>query len=339
MASEDHRFRTLSSPAVLRETDECLSSWLLRIALALGLSKAELEQELGTPLGILGFARGSEAVKRAAARTGVPASSLIAAIHPDNLARSPEALCEVPRAFAVCSDCLENDRAGGKQPYVRIAWTHPLSAWCLEHQKPLNALDNLELWEGSWSLMIEGPLRSDRLLEVATPLEAIGLERTAAFIADGAAVPVKQFTNEISDIVDALSVQANLVTGPGSVMGVFERRRRGRSNQSWGTQLPQGIMYAHSGADRLLLVRTALSIRTNACDGLGEWMSNYIQLAVPRGRRRALVNLEPDPLLLLALALPIHNFHQLSLRTSLWSRDFQDRWHNCAIAAAFSGFN
>lgn len=188
-----------------------------------------------------------------------------------------------------------------------------ISAWCPEHQKPLNALDNLELWEGSWSLMIEGPLRSDRLLDVATPLEAIGLERTAAFIADGAAVPVKLFTNEISDIVDALSVQANLVTGPGSVMGVFERRRRGRSVQSWGTQLPQGIMYAHSGADRLLLVRTALSI--------------------------ALVSLEPDPLLLLALALPIHNFHQLSLRTRLWSRDIQDRWHNCAIAAAFSGFN
>ena len=53
MASEAHRFRTLSSPAVLRETDECLSSWLLRIALALGLSKAELEQEIGTPLGVL----------------------------------------------------------------------------------------------------------------------------------------------------------------------------------------------------------------------------------------------------------------------------------------------
>lgn len=187
--------------------------------------------------------------------------------------------------------------------------------------------------------MIKGALRSDRLLDAATPLEAISLQRTAAFIADGAVGPVRLLTNEVSDIVDALSVQANLVTGPGSVMGVFERRRRGRSVQSWGTQLPQGIMYAHSGADRLLLVRTALSIRANACDGLREWMSNYIQLAVPRGRRRTLVNVEPDPLLLLALALPIHNFHQLSLRTSRWSRDFQDRWHNCAIVAAFSGFN
>ncbi|MFC5371009.1 TniB family NTP-binding protein [Brevundimonas faecalis] len=101
-----------------------------------------------------------------------------------------------------------------------------------------------------------------------------------------------------------------------------------------------GLSIAGFGsADRLLLVRTALSIRANACDGLGEWMSNYIHLAVPRGRRRVLVNMEPDPLLLLALALPIHNFHQLSLRTSLWSRDLQERWHNCAIAAAFSGFN
>lgn len=116
MASEDHRFRTLSSPAVLRETDECLSLWLLRSALVLGLSKAELEQEIGTPLEVLDFACGSEGVKLAAARTGMPASSLIAAIHPDNRARSPEGLCEVPRSFAVCSNCLENDRAGGSNP-------------------------------------------------------------------------------------------------------------------------------------------------------------------------------------------------------------------------------
>jgi hypothetical protein len=32
-------------------------------------------------------------------------------------------------------------------------------------------------------------------------------------------------------------------------------------------------------------------------------------------------------------------WNRISLRTSLWSRDLQERWHNCAIAAAFSGFN
>ena len=306
--------------------------------MALGLSKAEIEQEIGAPLGALDFALGAEGVKRAAARTGFHVSKLTVAIHPDNRARTPEVMCDVPRAWAVCRDCLEDDRAGGKQPYVRTAWTHPLSTWCPKHRVPLNALDDLELWEDSWSLMIEGRLRRDSLLDAVSPMEAPSLQRTAAYIENGATT-IGQLTDEISDIVDALSVQANLVTGPGSVLGVFERRRRGRSVRSWCTQLPRDIMYAHSGADRLLLVRTALSIRDNTCEGLGEWMPNCINLAVPRGRRRVLVNPQPDPLLLLALALPIHNFHQLSLRTHAWSPDLRDRWQSCAIAAAFSGFN
>lgn len=338
MGSDKPDFATLSSPAVARETDECIASWLLRIAMTLGLSKAEIEQEIGTPLWALDFAQGAEGVKRAAARTGFHVSKLTVAIHPDNRTRTPEVMCDVPRAWAVCRDCLENDRAGGRQPYVRTAWTHPLSTWCPKHQVPLNALDDLTLWKDSWFLMIEEPLRSDSLLDLVFPMETPGLQRTALYI-DGGTATIGQLTNEISDIVDALSVQANLVTGPGSVLGVFERRRRGRSVRSWCTQLPSGIMYAHSGADRLLLVRTALSIRDNACEGLGEWMPNCINLAVPRGRRRVLLNLQPDPLLLLALALPIHNFHQLSLRTQEWSPDLRDRWQSCAIAAAFSGFN
>lgn len=339
MGFDDWSYATLSQPKVQREPDECLASWLLRIGMKLALSKAEIEHEIGVPLAILNFAQGADALNQVTSRTGQ--TQVIDALHPDNRFRSPECISSVPGSWAACATCLEEDRAEGKQPYIRIGWTHPLCTICLKHLIPLNALGDLSIWEDNWCLAINEPLRSDTRLDAVEVSEIAAIQRAAAAVAEGTADVVRQLTDEISDLVDALSVQANLVMGPGSVLGVFERRRRGRSVRSWSTQLPHDIMYALSAADRLLIVRTALSIRwpTDPGNDLGDWVSDCINSSVPQGRRRAVVNQQADPLLLLALALPIHNFHQLSARSCRWSADLRYRWQSCAMTAAFSGFN
>jgi len=42
-----------------------------------------------------------------------------------------------PHCWAVCPTCLQEDQAQGRAPYVRRAWTHPLSAFYRAHNAPL----------------------------------------------------------------------------------------------------------------------------------------------------------------------------------------------------------
>jgi hypothetical protein len=128
--------RDISVLAPPRENDEALSSWLVRTADAHLLTVDELEREIGGPLS--GLDRGNATLlPRLAAMTCTDVREL-AALAPADLAAHPmRAGPKPPHCWAVCPTCLQEDQAQGRAPYVRRAWTHPLSAFCRAHNAPL----------------------------------------------------------------------------------------------------------------------------------------------------------------------------------------------------------
>jgi len=92
-----------------------------------------LEREIGGSLS--GLDRGDATLlPRLSAVTRIDAAELAAQVPADLAAHPMRAGPKPPHCWAVCPTCLRENKAQGRAPHVRRAWTHPLSAFCRAHR-------------------------------------------------------------------------------------------------------------------------------------------------------------------------------------------------------------
>lgn len=333
---------TLSFPAVQREPDEALSSWLARIARAHMLDLEHVEAEIGCRLAAVDHDLSAATVALIVRRTGTDLATVRAGVHPI-ASRSSSRHGELD--WRVCRRCLEEDEEASRPLHVRTAWTHPLAVICLEHVAPL-LIPSAEHWRrlaGDEAL----PARQDTLLNETgmEPLHAFirAAELVCPTTATGDDGAAGQLEREIADLSDALGVQMARSMGQGAVLTLFEQPRRRRHVRAFTVDLQLGLLAHLEPADRLLFVRAALALRWPS-EGFaqeqavyGDWFTRVMHMVVPSGRRRVIGNHALDPLGLVAMALPAKAFHQLRLRSSGWSMDLRQRWAAAEQLAALAG--
>lgn len=334
---------TLSFPAVRREEGEALSSWLARIARAHLLDLDHVAAEIACRLQLVDHAPGEDVLVQIALRTAVDLDQVRAAVHP--LLTTADRLSRGELDWRVCACCLIDDAEAGRVPYVRTAWTHPLSTVCPLHRAPL-----LIPTEAQASAMLPFDVslsRQDHGLSHLgqEPLDSLLFAAQMVDPAQSASTDVITSVREVRDLVDALSVQISLALGRGAALTLFEEPRRGRHIAPLALTLPEGILTTLDPADRLLFARAAIALRwpspgyRQEHEVLGDWFSRVVAVVVPKGRRRVIGDVGMDPLGLLAVAMPAQPFHQLRARAGGWSDEFRARWAAAEQLAALACLN
>lgn len=336
---------TLSRPRVEPYPHEAIGCWLFRLGQKLLLTDDEVNAELGFPAAALDRAPTADRLRQAAARTGRGVSDLQPLTHAYFNAHPSEGGCIGLTSWAACPACLAEDREMGRSAHVRVAWLHPLSSVCLEHDQPLipvAATDSEEGTDGA-RLLCTGA-------SALNPMTSFELEvcGEASLLASGSdAASNERLTHryrEVSDIADALATQANVCMGPGSLESSFEDRWWGARIRSGAVEMPDEILPQLAARDRLSLVRIALRILGSEEAGpspdpvVEAWVDDCSRLRIPRVRLRSLRYASVDPLIIIALALPVHSFHRLGARAEAWSPAVRARWQAASTVAAFSGF-
>lgn len=346
MLSERHLEPTLSSPRVEPRPDEAIASWFFRLGRELLLTEDEVNEELGFCYARLDKAPTAVRLRQAAVRTGRGVEGLRPLTHPYFRAYPMEEGRVGLASWAVCPTCLAEDRRSGGDAYVRLAWVHPLASVCLKHNQPLAPVTGAD-FEVEASGEFAPPGDGDVAVK---PMDASELEACceASILAGGSANArnehLRHRYGEISDIADALATQANTCMGGASLESSFENRWWGLRGRSGAVEMPDHILPELDARDRLSLVRIALRILGPEQSGpapdpiIEAWVDDCSRLRTPRVRMRSLRYASVDPLIIIALALPVHSFHRLGARAKAWSPAVRARWQAASTVAAFSGF-
>ncbi|WP_410213196.1 TniQ family protein [Phenylobacterium sp.] len=341
---------TLALPRVEPVPGEALSSWLVRIAHRQLLSLHEVGWEIGVELHEPDRNPDRAALAGITARTGRSIAELEAMVHPAFLKAAAPAGLPVPLAWAVCRSCLQEDVAMERPPHVRVNWTHPLATCCPTHREPL-------VPHGQAGVDLVGDPTNEGWTRASEPLdlniarmqpEELRLGEAAAALIESRSPAAQDllrvWTLEVLDVVDALCTQMNICMGRGPLMSGLEMRWGQVSTRGGSPELRTAAAYEISTAARLSHVRAAMRILgAPGCPptpdpALTQWVEECARLSVPKARQRALKYASLDPLVLVALALPVTSFHLMGARAEHWSPHGEARWRAAATVAAFSGF-
>jgi len=266
MADAPGPARNISVLAPPREHDEALSSWLVRIADAHLLTVNELEREIGGPLS--GLDRGDATLlPRLAAMTRVNVSELAALVPTDLAAHPMRAGPKPPHCWAVCRACLQEDQIQGRAPFVRRAWTHPLSVFCRAHNTPLSPHGNSDIKIASdLTLFGDGaePFEPrDSLLDVAQFDDPAMLARVFRVLDDsGGAEALERRLRlrwAVRDVIDALRTNMR-APNSGVLSSLLESPLFQRRSPTGSNHMPQDCWADIDAATRLLYVRLALLV-------------------------------------------------------------------------------
>lgn len=344
--------RDISVLAPPRENDEALSSWLVRTADAHLLTVDELEHEIGGPLS--GLDRGSATqLPRLAAMTRVDAAEL-AALAPADLAAHPmRAGPKPPYCWAVCPTCLQEDQAQGRAPYVRRAWTHPLSAFCRAHNAPLIPHGNSRIKIASdLTLFGDGaePVEPrDNLLDIVEFDDPGMIARVFQALDDsGKAAALEKRLRlrwAVRDVIDAITTRMR-DPAAGALVALLEQPIFQRRSFTGSNHMTEDCWTDIDAATRLLYVRLALLVLAEPDPALSEktsplgsnWLLLRYRHTKIRGWQTLFEHAVRDPMFLLTMELPRNAVLQLSERSLAWPRDLRRRWTYAAAAGAISGY-
>lgn len=242
---------------------------------------------------------------------------------------------------------------GGRPPYVRALWTHPLATTCHVHRRHLVGYDassvriaNEATFFGS--SMPPAPDR-DTLLEAAKFDDRAMLERVHTAISTrdraGDGGEVLKLRRAVGDVVDALATRQD-GRSTGALMTVFEEHFFGRRSKPAAYRLPTDWWCSIDAVTRLLYVRMALLILSEPPDpALGakspfgeNWLSARYAHAHVGGWRSAFAHAVVDPLLALTVELPRDVIVALGDRSVDWPADLRRRWTDAAAAGALGTF-
>lgn len=345
--------RNISVLAPPREYDEALSSWLVRIADAHLLTIDELEREIGGPLS--GLDRGDATLlPRLAAMTLVDVSELAALVPADLAAHPIRAGPKPPHCWAVCRACLQEDQMQGRAPYVRRAWTHPLSVFCRAHNTPLSPHGNSDIKIASdLTLFGDGaePIEPrDSLLDGAQFDDPAMLARVFRVLDDsGGAEALERRLRlrwAVRDVIDALRTNMR-APNSGVLSSLLESPLFQRRSPTGSNHMPQDCWADLDAATRLLYVRLALLVLAEPGDPvlsekispLGRnWLLFSYRHTKIKGWQALFEHAVQDLMFLLPMELPRNAILQLDERSLAWPRDLRRRWTYAATAGAIGGY-
>lgn len=334
------------------QTQEALSSWLVRVADAHLITVAELERELGGP--VTGLDRGDPALlPRLAAMTRMPSAVLARVPLADLIAHPIRPGPRPPACWAVCARCLQRDKDQGRAPHIRRSWTHPLAVFCAEHGLPLTPHGHSSIKIASeLTLFGVGYFESeprDALLETADFDVTAMVQRVHGTLdVDAGARRLEHRLRlrwAVRDVVDALAANRR-EPGGGSLASFFERRLFGRKSLQGSNQLQLDWLADVDAATRLLYVRLALMVLAEPPDPAEEaqeplgrsWLLEQYRHSRVKGWQSVFAHAIRDPLFLVATELPRNMVLEMSERTKAWPADLRRRWTYAAAVGAVSGF-
>ena len=345
--------RDLSVLAPSREPDEALSSWLVRTAHAHLLTIPELEREIGGP--VTAFDRGDVAlIPRLATMMRADAAMLGAIAPVDLLAHPMGPGPRPPHCWSVCSSCLEEDQSQGRAPYIRRAWTHPLSAFCRAHNSPLVPHGNSEIKIASDLTLFGDGVEPREPMDNLLGVLAFDDERMVARVfqvLDGT-TSIRRLEDRLGlrwavrDIIDALATNMRAV-GTGSLAALLEQPLFQRKSLQGSNYLQMDWWSDIDAATRLLYVRLALAILADPGDPVRNpktsplgphWLTLRYRHAKIQGWQSVFTHAAPDLLFLLVMELPRHAVQELNERSMAWPADLRRRWIYAVAVGAVGGF-
>ncbi|KRA60138.1 hypothetical protein ASD79_07820 [Caulobacter sp. Root655] len=345
--------RDISVLAPPREHDEALSSWLVRTADAHLLTVEELEREIGGSLS--GLDRGDATLlPRLAAMTCTDMGDL-AALAPADLAAHPmRAGPKPPHCWAVCPACLQEDQAQRRAPYVRRAWTHPLSAFCRAHNAPLVPHGNSRIKIASdLTLFGDGaePVEPrDNLLDIVEFDDPGMIARVFRALDDsGRAEALEKRLRlrwAVRDVIDAMTTRMR-DPAAGALVALLEHPIFQRRSFVGNNHMTEDCWTDIDAATRLLYVRLALLVLAEPGDPalndrtspLGpNWLLLRYRHTKIKGWQSLFAHAAPDPLFLLTMELPRNAILQLNDRSLAWPSDLRRRWTYAAAVGAIGGY-
>jgi hypothetical protein len=345
----------LSILAPPMQSDEALSSWLVRIADANLITVREMEQILGGV--VTGPDRGDlTLLPRIAAMTRqqeeilaqAPLPDLIAyPIPPSDYPLRPG--FNAPYCWAVCQNCLEEDRARGVPPYIRRSWTHPLAVVCAEHATKLIAhsystiaiASNLTLYGGE---DVRGSVfggvdfdNKDMLARVQRVLDGSG---DAEVLQE-----LFKLRRAVSDLIDGLATRMRPPRNE-ALISIFERTLLGSKMLQGSRDIPSGWWEDLGANTRLFYTRVALRILAEPVDPLEDdgkfpaqtWPYAWYRYSKVEGWQSVFTHAVRDPLFLLPMELPRLILVDLDERSRAWPTDLRRRWTYAVAVGAIGGF-
>jgi hypothetical protein len=345
--------RDLSVLAPSREPDEALSSWLVRTANAHLLTIPELEREIGGT--VAGLDRGDATlIPRLSTMMRVDVAALSAMVPADLLAHPMRPGPSPPYAWSICRRCLEEDQVQGRAPYIRQAWTHPLSAFCRAHNSPLVPHGNSEIKIASDLTLFGDGVEPREPVDNLLGVVAFDDERMVARVfqvLDGTA-SIGRLEDRLSlrwavrDIIDALATNMRAV-GTGSLAAVLEQPLFQRKSLQGSNYLQMDWWSDIDAATRLLYVRFALAILADPGDPVRNpktsplgphWLTLRYRHSKIQGWQSVFTHAVPDLLFLLVMELPRHAVQELNERSMAWPPDLRRRWIYAVAVGAVGGF-
>lgn len=318
MASADRWQPVLSSLAPALYPDEAISSWLFRVADAHLLTRGELAAEIGADPESL--ERGHiDSLDRVSEVTGVSLDRLVAAVHPQLIAK-PLPLFRLSREAVVCHDCLLEDRKAGRELYTRTTWMYPLAVNCPVHKNILMPSQ----FPFAFHLERKGKIQDDPLRS-ATSQHTIQLRARLGALLMGTgkagAMPADlsllgRLRSLIGDLVDALRSEPR--SGAASLMRSVNWGIRQFSPRLTRHMIADGLADLEP-FDRLKHVLVAMAILAEP-DENGP-IAGFVQECQYRLPERSV-----DPLAALAAGLTKRDFTEFDLRTAEWPSKLKARW-------------
>lgn len=285
--------QAISLPAAPRPQEgEALSCWIARVADAHGASLGDFEKTFGFVAIDLDRDQARGVRRSLAAATALPDRELVALIHPALLGSRPSCLGRLRRSdpgamWAVCRSCLHVDLDAGRPPYVRARWTHPLSAWCFDHEEGLVAYETQEVEIVSCGVLAP---RISRVYSdaVVRPQPSRQFLRTQKALLEGQVSD--PWLLALHDIAEALLCQEAFGAGPRSLL--ISHWLNARNEEAWRDRadlIHWASLWSLSATKRLALLAIAAEFFDEPDDPLGEPASPRLAQYLGRAERTVLV--------------------------------------------------
>lgn len=349
MASLSDGVCDLSALAPRPEVGEAISSWLARTAEAHLLTVIELQHEIGGS--IAAFDRGDcTLLPRLACMMQADVEALRSMVLPHFILQPARAGPPPPSCWSVCASCLSEDRAQGRAPYVRSAWTDPLFVYCPIHNAPLVPHGNSPTRVVADEFLFDRKHKSHEPRDATLsrfyfdkPHEVSRIHRELNLSSDEYDAENQGLRYAILDIVDALATNMR-TDGSGALVSLLEKPLMNRRSLPGSMGLPQAWWSDVAASYRLLYVRIAFIF---VADPRSPWLHYFPS---PFGRSwfsRRLCNATDipwingaalDPLILLAVELPGPAIGALTFRAVRWTNSLRMRWTYAVAAAALGRY-
>ena len=259
-----------------------------------------------------------------------------------------------PHAWSICRRCLEEDQVQGRAPYIRQAWTHPLSAFCRAHNAPLVPHGNSEIKIASDLTLFGDGVEPREPVDNLLGVVAFDDEKMVARVfqvLDGT-TSIRRLEDRLGlrwavrDIIDALATNMRAV-GTGSLAAVLEQPLFQRKSLQGSNYLQMDWWSDIDAATRLLYVRLALAILADPGDPVRNpktsplgphWLTLRYRHSKTQGWQSVFTHAVPDLLFLLVMELPRHAVQELNERSMAWPADLRRRWIYAVAVGAVGGF-